>query len=478
MVAEKLRQIGIRSAAYHAKQSAEDRSQIQRDFDQDKLQVICATIAFGMGIDKPNIRYVIHYNMPKNIEAYYQEVGRAGRDGEEAQGILYVSYNDVNMYRSMIEDSESEPTFKEVQLQKLDRMWEFSQATNCRTNVILNYFGERATKPCGHCDNCKFPPKSFDGSTLVLMALSGILRCDSQLTVQTLADLLRGQYSAEIKQNGWQNVKTFGVGREHSRFDWVQYIIQLANHGLISIDYTRQSKLSVTPYGMEVLQSPTAIPLTKPRGYAETTAKVIKPRKVSKGELFTQGLVEHLKLWRTGYANQHQINIQNVINDSTILALADAIPKFTDELGGVSGMTDAKVSQLGDQIVEHIVDYIRRQKHLRSVKGMTYRDTYDQYRKTRSIKAIAAERGLATSTITGHLCRLIGRGLPVDILDFVSKEDIEKVYDIVQKYKTTKDEEIAGYTPSVIGLLEIKLILAYLSKEGRITIQNTTDDDE
>ena len=272
----KLSEIGIKSAYYHAGMDALSRSRIQQRFQNDEIDVICATIAFGMGIDKSNVRYVIHFNLPKNVESYYQEIGRAGRDGLPSEALLFYSWADVMQLRRFIDESEAASEFKKVQHSKLDRIWDLASSFSCRTNFILNYFGEYRSKACKHCDNCLLPPESFDGKMIAQKALSAIARCNQSATLSQIMDVLKGSYKEELKVLGFTEVKTFGAGRDLSYPEWREYITQLFNLGLVSIDYTMNSHLKLTPLSKEVLSGSQPVSLFAFQKKKAAPAKVKK----------------------------------------------------------------------------------------------------------------------------------------------------------------------------------------------------------
>jgi ATP-dependent DNA helicase RecQ len=215
-VAENLSRYGYKVKAYHAEIDNRTRKEIQEDFQFNRIQIVCATIAFGMGIDKPDIRWVIHFNLPKNIENYYQEIGRSGRDGMPAETIMFYTFADVKAYQQFILLSEANETFKRVQQEKLDRIWDYSQSMSCRTNVVLNYFGEYRSEPCGHCDHCTNPPQGFDGTKFAQMALSRCKRCEESIGINMLIDVLRGSQRHEILERNFHRIKTYGAGKELS----------------------------------------------------------------------------------------------------------------------------------------------------------------------------------------------------------------------------------------------------------------------
>ena len=248
-LAEKLQHKGIKATAYHAGLSFEDRSKVQEDFIFDKTKVVCATVAFGMGIDKSNVRFVIHYNMPKNIEGYYQEIGRAGRDGLASNALLFHTYADVIQLRRFTAGASNE----DLQNAKLDRMKEFAEATDCRRKILLGYFGEYLEENCGNCDVCENPPRFFDGTIYAQKLLSCVARLQNSEPAGIVIDVLRGAQNAAILSKNYQRIKTYGAGKETAWRDWQHYLTQLINQGFCEIAFHRQNALQLTEVAKKVL---------------------------------------------------------------------------------------------------------------------------------------------------------------------------------------------------------------------------------
>lgn len=350
-VANKLQKSGYNTAYYHAGLKAEDRTRVQREFQDDEIQIICATIAFGMGIDKPNIRFVIHYNMPKNIEAYYQEIGRGGRDGHPAEAHLFHSWGDYVKLKRFIDEGEAKRNFKKVQTAKLERVWEFSTSSDCRTNLVLNYFGEYRNEKCGHCDNCLNPPIKKDGTTQAMMALSAIKRCDEKLGIDLLIGVLKGSNRTEIVSKGYDKIKTFGIGRNISGINWKNYITQMINQGVISIDYTNASSLRWTPLSPLVLEKKIKINIVDfvPKTKEKKPVKLI----VEKVDV-DKTLLSELKKWRYKLAKQRNAPAYIILSNKVLEELSHHRPKNHLELISINGIGEAKLNQFGNDILRII----------------------------------------------------------------------------------------------------------------------------
>lgn len=350
-IARSLVERGYKAEAYHAGLDPTKRRRVQEDFQNDSTKIVCATIAFGMGIDKPNIRWVIHYNMPKNIEGYYQEIGRGGRDGEPAEALLFYSWGDYLNLKKFIDEGDANQTFKEVQSAKLERMWQFATAMSCRTNLVLNYFGEYRNNECGHCDNCVDPPKLFDGTTYTQMALSGVLRAGQKVGVNLLIDILRGSYKQEIKMSGYDQLKTFGVGRDVPFVHWRHYITQMINQGLIAIDFTDYSRLKSTPLSMGILKEGTKVNLAKYVAPEDKKKVVIAKREVDLSDM-DNNLLDKLKKWRSKTAKTQSVPAFVIMHDKTLKQIATLKPDTKNDLLAVDGIGKAKLEKYGEDVME------------------------------------------------------------------------------------------------------------------------------
>lgn len=417
-VAEKLGARGYKVAAYHAMLSTSERNRVQEAFLKDRLDIVCATIAFGMGIDKPNIRWVVHYNLPKNVESYYQEIGRAGRDGLPAHTLLFAGYGDVMSYRSMIEDSEAPEAYKRVQESKLMRMFEYTQATSCRTNFVLAYFGEQRAMGCGHCDHCTVPPVTFDGTVLAQKALSGVKRTREEVSINHLVDFLRGARTQLMHNRRYDQLKTYGVGSDLSREEWLSYITQLINLGYLTVDFTDYNKLQVTPLGEEALFEGRKVQLVKVQDSVEAARAA--PRTSEKPrDRFRRELLLELRAWRADRAADANTAPTNILGDASLVEMTDKVPLFLPQLREISGFSAHKIREFGLEVLAVLRRYVLRQDYLKKVKGDTYVATLKLVREGVPLEQIVQERQLALSTIYTHLLMIYQAEEPIELTRYI-----------------------------------------------------------
>jgi ATP-dependent DNA helicase RecQ len=417
-LAKDLTKKGFKAKAYHAGLASEERSKIQEEFVYDKTQIICATVAFGMGIDKSNVRWVIHYNMPKNLEGYYQEIGRAGRDGLQANALMFHSYADVIQYKRFIENSMNQ----EVQEAKLDRIKQFAEATSCRRRVLLGYFGEHLTENCGFCDVCKNPPRFFDAKLTAQKALSAVARAKQKEPIGMIIDILRGAKNAAIYDKGYQNIKTYGIGDNISWKDWQHYILQLINLGYIEIAFHRGNALEFTPLAKKVLFEDEQVWLTKPK---QDQISSSQPKQTLKSSnLFTQ-----LKQLRMQISIEENIPPYLVFNDATLKQIEKERPLDEDEFKTISGVNSLKSEKYADSFIEVIEKFNTKKRK----KTSTYEQTYTLFKNGNSIEEIAKTRNLKSTTVISHLCTLVEKGKPIDLSKLVSSSEVKKVENILKE---------------------------------------------
>lgn len=457
-LAEKLQNSGFNAAAYHAGISHDERTKTQEDFINDKTQIICATIAFGMGIDKSNVRWVIHYNMPKNLEGYYQEIGRAGRDGLPSATMLFHSYADVVQLRKFAEDSGN----AEVQLAKLERMKQYSEAFSCRRKILLSYFGELIPEDCGNCDVCKNPPEFFDGTIIAQKALSTIYRLQGQEPISVVIDVLRGSQNAIILEKAYQQVKTYGIAKDISWRDWQQYIIQLVNLGYVEIAFHDGNKLLLTTMAKNVLFENEKVQLADVNMMDLHKETISKQQKQAPDSLF-----ERLRKLRLEISKEEEIPAYLIFNDATLKEMEKERPMTDEDFIQINGVGRQKMQNYGYRFIKEIIAFQqeKRQKK-KAVKGNTHQVTLELFREGLSVEEISEKRSLAPATIYSHLAKLYAAGEDINLLKFISAEDLEAV----KKAKTElgNPEVLKPYYEHFQEAMDygtIRLALAILEKE-------------
>lgn len=360
-VAQLLIKQGLNCGVYHAGLSAEQRNKAQEDFITDKTQIICATIAFGMGIDKSNVRWIIHYNMPKSIESFYQEIGRAGRDGLPGDTLLFYALGDLILLSKFANESGQQ----QINQEKLVRMQQYAESDVCRRRILLSYFGETTQKDCGNCDVCKNRPEKFDGTIIVQKALSAIIRTDQKIRIKTLVDILRGNYTTEIVENKYNELKTFAAGRDVPARDWQDYLLQMLHLGYYEIAYNQNNVLKITQSGCNVVYGKEKASLIVINNRSnEHTAKrkkeVINKKEISYDrETEDSSLFETLRALRRKLADQQAIPPYIVVSDKVLNNICQIKPTTLESFGAINGIGEYKKERYGNDFINAIKQFMK-----------------------------------------------------------------------------------------------------------------------
>lgn len=475
-IAAKLKGKGFSAAAYHAGLENRFRESVQEQFIKDDIKIVVATIAFGMGIDKSNVRFVIHYNMPKNVEGYYQEIGRAGRDGIDSQALLFHSYADVIQLRKFAEGSGN----SEVQIAKLERMKQFAEALTCRRRMLLSYFNEFLPLDCGNCDVCLNKPDFFDATLISQKALSAVYRMNEQASLNLLIDVLRGANNTSVMESGFDKIKTYGAGKEISWNDWQQYIIQLINQGLLEIAFHENNRLKLTAQSHKVLFEKQSVQLAViPKEKERKTTQAVQelPEDVH------AALFKNLKDLRLTLARNENLAPYMVFSDASLKDMASRFPLDDNEFADITGVGVHKHDKYGQQFLKEIEAFkdqrpasfvyrssTKKKEKRSSISGLssTVMESVESFWAGKTVEQIAEERSLKSDTILSHLGKRYGTHQDIEVDPLIEGVDLEQLEKMLPNYQKERSmKPVWDHFNGKIGYGKLHLAMAVV--ETRLT---------
>lgn len=441
-VAFRLNKDGISTLPYHAGMSDENRSNYQTRFLRDDVQVMVATIAFGMGIDKPDIRFVVHYDLPKNLENYYQEAGRAGRDNEPAQCLLLFGAKDIKTIDFLISQKEDEKS-QRLGRQQLRKMIDYAEGTDCRRTIQLSYFGEHFAGNCGNCDNCLNPKPIEDWTIEAQKFLSCVARCRERFGMSHIIDILRGSKNQKIEKNGHHLLSTYGIGKDKTKEEWRNLARSLLHQNLITETTDGYRILKLNQRSWEILRGKRTVYVAVPQSSSQKSASQANV------DIETQQLLIRLRKKRKWLADAQDSAPYMIFPDQTLKEMAKLKPTDFKKLAKLSGVTEHKVNQYGQSFISEIQAFLSETRLPIPVPSQTKMKTLQLAQQGYGIEEIAETRGFRVSTIADHLSELIEMNQPVKLEQFVPKAD----------------QEIIGETITIVGDQSLKTIKETLGED-------------
>ena len=458
-IADKLCTRGILAAPYHAGLASAERDCVQEGFLRDELQVVVATVAFGMGIDKPNVRFVVHYDLPKHIEGYYQETGRAGRDGLAADALLLFGAQDIVTVRRLIDNNDNAGQ-QRIEVHKLNAMVGLAESVTCRRRVLLNYFGERLEQDCGNCDVCQDPPEQFDATETARKALSCVYRVGQRFGIAHVVAVLRGADNERIRSLQHDKLSTYGIGSDRSEQEWTSILRQLIHHGLLLQDIANYSVLKLTDAARPLLRNESSLRLARPR-IREQAQKQRSKKAGTELAACDESLFEELRSLRKQLADVQGVPPYIVFGDATLVQMARDKPMDAQELLAITGVGQHKLEKYGDDFLNAIATCCVANGETATDLSPALRDTWRAYREGLDLDAIATRRGQSLQETARQLLTLMEAGQPVASEQLIAARKYELIEALLARQgEAAAWETLRAELPAFVADHEIELVRA------------------